>query len=222
MMTGFGGDAALWQCAELYQTPASEQIMSMPALSRRWTAADVRELIQEDRPWPRYELLDGELLVTPAPIKHHQFAVGRLHLLIGNYCEQHGIGVALMSPSDIELVTETIMQPDVFVVAEELLAEPVSKEWSDITWLMLAVEVLSPSTQRMDRVHKRDFYLANGVREYWIVDLDGRVFERWTPDAARPTLHREWIEWHPAGASGPLRIDVADFFLRGARLPRIV
>ena len=170
----------------------------------------------------RYELLDGELLVTPSPARPHQLAASEMHLLLGNYCKRERFGVALMSPSDIELAPESIMQPDVFVVAEELLADPESNRWSDITWLMLAVEVLSPSTQQDDRVRKRDFYLANGVREYWIVNLDSRAIERWTPERARPEIHRDRIEWHPAGAAEPLVIELEEYFLRGARLPRIL
>src|SRR5205085_2404743 len=92
-----------WTGAELRFVSYAEHLMGMPALGkRRWTAADVRELIQEDRHWPRYELLGGELLVTPSPGWSHQFVVGALHTVLARYCQDQGIGVALMSPADIE------------------------------------------------------------------------------------------------------------------------
>lgn len=197
--------------------------MGMPALQKHhWTAADVRALIQENQHWPRYELLDGELLVTPSPARAHQFAVTAMVILLGNYCRHEGIGVALVSPADLELAPETIMQPDVFVVPEELSDNDDGVRWQDITRLLLAVEVLSPSTLTQDRVRKRDFYLANGVPEYWIVDTDARVIERWAPAQATPDLRRDELVWHPRGGTQPLRLDVPEFFEKRVRLPRRV
>lgn len=111
------------------------------------------------------------------------------------------------------------MQPDVFVVAKELLLGKDVTGWSDIRWLLLAVEVLSPSTQRQDRVTKRDFYLASGVREYWIVDTDARVIERWTCDRTTPDLRRSELVWHPDGAARPFTLDVQAFFEEQVLLP---
>lgn len=197
--------------------------MGMPGLARRyWTAEDVRALMDESRHWPRYELLDGELLVTPAPNKPHQLAVTAMVALLAPYCDREALGVALVSPADIELVPESIMQPDVFVVPEAIIGKSASSGWQDVTSLLLAVEVLSPSTQRQDRVRKRDFYLANGVREYWILDLDARIVEGWRPNSERPSIHRDEITWHPAGAASPLRIDLKAFFERDCRLPQIL
>jgi Uma2 family endonuclease len=197
--------------------------MGMPAISRRrWTAADVRALIREDRHWPRYELLDGELLVTPAPTWPHQFAIAATLAILDDYCRRERLGAALPSPADIELVPESIMQPDVFVVPEALIPDNRSPRWPDVSWLLLAVEVLSPSSMARDRVRKRDFYLANGVREYWIEDLDARIFERWTPERERPEIIRDVLLWQPEGAREALRIDLDDFFHGRCRLPRFV
>lgn len=209
--------------AELHISPTAEHIMVMPAISRRrWTAADVRALIDENRHWPRYELLDGELLVTPAPTSPHQFAVSEMLLELAAYCRRERLGAALVSPADIELAPESIMQPDVFVVPEQLLRADRPPQWHEVTWLLLAVEVLSPSSIRQDRVQKRDFYLTNGVREYWIVDLDGRIVERWTPESDRPGIVRDVLMWHPSGAQEPLRIDLDEFFHQRCRLKRYI
>jgi Uma2 family endonuclease len=86
--------------------------------------------------------------------------------------------------------------------------------------LLLAVEVLSPSSLRQDRVTKRDFYLANRVDEYWIVDIDARLIERWTPEAKRPDLHRDSISWRPMGAEQAFVLELQEFFEKRGRLPR--
>jgi len=195
--------------------------MGMPALEkRRWTAADVRELMDESHAWPRFELLDGELLVTPSPGWQHQMVVGALHVRLATYCTQQGVGIALTSPADIELQPESLMQPDNFVIPEELVLPDPPAGWEWVRWLLLACEVLSPSTERQDRVRKRDFYLEHGVREYWIVDPDARVIERWTPSQTRPVICRGELVWQSPGARDPLRFDVQEFFVRDCRLPR--
>lgn len=199
----------------------AEHIMGMPArTSHHWAAADVRALIDESRAWPRYELLHGELLVTPAPEPRHQLIVGELFVLVHQYVQQERLGVALMSPADIELRPESIMQPDVFVVPNECIPADPPMRWSHVDRLLLAAEVLSPSTTRQDRIDKRDHYLAHGVDTYWIVDPDARVFERWTPAQERPDIVRDRLTWHPSGASLAFELDVREFFETRCRLPR--
>jgi Uma2 family endonuclease len=146
--------------------------MVMP-ITHQWTAAAVRALIREDCAWPRYELLDGRLLVTPAPRSVHQFVIVELVALLYPYLEREPVGRVLTSPADIELQTETIMQPDVFVIPTTTTLAGDVLEWSDVKSLLLAIEVLSPSSEQTDRGAKRDHYLANGVDDYWIVDIDG-------------------------------------------------
>jgi Uma2 family endonuclease len=212
-----------WRHAELCFNLFAEHIMGMPAVARhRWTAAAVRELIGESRPWPRFELLDGELLVTPAPNTPHQWAVTDLLLAVGAYCRREGVGIPFVSPADLELAPESIMQPDVFVVPGEAVPADEPLAWPHVRSLLLAIEVLSPSTQGQDRVKKRDFYLAHHVDEYWIVDLDARVIERWTPERETPDLRRDRIEWRPRGASAPMMLDVREFFARNKGLKRIL
>jgi len=197
--------------------------MVMPAIARRrWTAADVRALMDERRPWPRYELLDGELLVTNAPTAAHQIAVASLLVLLRACCERGQIGEALASPADIVLAPESITQPDLFVVPGACIPANEPFAWQHVTQLLLAVEVLSPSTMRDDRIRKRDFYLAHGVAEYWIVDLDARVVERWVPEQDRPDIDREELRWHPAGTGTPFVLDVERYFADNQALRRPV
>ena len=88
------------------------------------------------------------------------------------------------------------------------------KELIDIRELLLAVEVLSPSSARADRVKKRALYRDERVAEYWVVDLDARTFERSTPADSRVEVAAASLEWHPAGASAPLIIDLERYFAR--------
>ena len=182
-------------------------------LERHWTTAAVRELTREDRPWPRYELIGDELLVTPAPRGPHHTAAFAIATLLDAYSSAQRIGVTMMSPADLELRRGTITQPDVFVVPRGISNATGPAEWSEITALLLAVEVLSDSSVRTDRVLKRDFYLANHVEEYWVVDTDARAIERWRPEQTTPELVRESLVWLPRGGE-PLVLDVAALFDR--------
>ncbi|MDP9177571.1 MAG: Uma2 family endonuclease [Gemmatimonadota bacterium] len=185
----------------------------MPAIHRRWTTADVRALIDESRYWPRYELIGGELIVTPSPGVPHQVAVAELVFIVKTYLDKQGIGLPLFSPADLELVPESITQPDVFVLDPHSVADDVEMPtWSDFKRLLLAVEVISPSSIRIDRVMKRDFYLDAGVPEYWILDVDARIIERWTQGRESPEVCRDSLVWLPENASVALTIDVPDLF----------
>ena len=80
--------------------------------------------------------------------------------------------------------------------------------------LLLAIEVLSPSSHRADRTKKRILYQRFAVPEYWIVDSVGRLIERWRPGDERPEILTGLIEWQPSQAYPPLLIDLAQFFAR--------
>lgn len=77
---------------------------------------------------------------------------------------------------------------------------------------ILAVEVLSPSTARYDRALKRKLYQRVGVAEYWIVDLDARLVERWRPEDERPEIVTDRLIWVPAGAPEPLAVGLDEYF----------
>ena len=195
--------------------------MGMPAIrpdslpARHWTTAEVRPLLEESRKWPRYELIGGELIVTPSPGWPHQFAVGEIFLTISSYLKLQDAGAVVFSPADLELKPGTITQPDVFVTLRRIEGNPDEwPTWADIKGLALAVEIVSPSSARIDRVIKRDFYLDAGVPEYWVVDLDVRMIERWTPSRETPEVLRMSLEWKPAGADSPLVIDLVELFER--------
>lgn len=180
--------------------------MGMPQASGNWTAEMVRAL-PDDR--KRYELVDGELLVTPSPAWAHQTALLALLRSLDPYVTRHGIGWLQISPADISLGEDEILQPDLFVVPR---ADRPPRAWTDIRSLLLVIEVLSPGTARYDRLIKRRRYQRAGVAEYWIMDLDARVVERWRPEDERPEILSERLEWRPDPAIEPLVIELAGLF----------
>jgi Uma2 family endonuclease len=192
----------------------AEHIMGMPAETmRRWTAPEVRELIEAaPLATPRYELVDGELLVTPGPSLPHQGAVGLLLVALLTYLDREPVGKAFTSPSDVELEPEDIRQPDVYVVP---IAEwrRALREGNPVRELLLAIEMGSPSSGRHDRVKKRPGYQRH-VPDYWIVDLDSRLVERWRSADERPEILSQTITWHPNGAGTAMEIDLPRFFAR--------
>lgn len=157
----------------------------------------------------RYEVLDGELFVTPAPSADHQEAIMVLDRLLAPYVRQHGIGHLFLSPADIEFSPRRLVQPDLFVAP--LVDGKRPRSWKQIHGLILAVETLSPSTARADRQVKSRIYMDEDVGEYWIVDLDARVFERWRKGERRPEILAESLGWQPANVP-PLTVDLVSYF----------
>jgi Uma2 family endonuclease len=100
------------------------------------------------------------------------------------------------------------VQPDVFVVP----ASAKRHDWRDVASLLVAAEVLSPPTARADRLSKRVIYQSQQVPEYWIVDVDARVIERWRPDDDRPEILTETLTWQPRSKISPLMIELESFF----------
>jgi len=181
--------------------------MGMPQTVEQWTAAMVRALPDDGK---RYECVDGELFVTPAPRLLHQRAVGQVFIRLYAYLQEYPVGEVLTSPADIEFDPRSLVQPDVFVVP---IGAGRPRTWEDIGGrLLLAVEVLSPTTARADRVVKRRKYQRAGVPEYWVVDLDARLVERWRPGDERPELLSESLEWRPDPARPALEIALGEFF----------
>lgn len=119
------------------------------------------------------------------------------------------VGVASTSPFDVELEPEFLSQPDVFVLpmseARRVARQMPARE------LLLAAEVLSPSSGRIDRIVKKPKYRQH-VPEYWIVDLDARLLERWVPNDDRPEILEEVLEWQPESTRAPLQVDLVEYF----------
>jgi Uma2 family endonuclease len=181
--------------------------MAMPVQQGEWTAELARGLPDDGN---RYEVLDGELFVTPAPAWQHQRALALLYDRLKPYVSANALGELLWSPADIEFSPTRLVQPDLFVVPEEPGKRVTS--WRDVVSLLLAVEALSPSTARADRIKKRKIYQEQRVPEYWIVDCDARVIERWRPDDERPEILADMLVWRPRAELDPLTLRLEEYF----------
>lgn len=129
---------------------------------------------------------------------------------ISPYVREHGIGHVFWSPADIEFSPRRLVQPDLFVAP--LVEGKRPRTWHDIHELVLAVETLSPSTARADRKVKSRIYMEEDVAEYWIVDLDARVVERWRKGEGRPEILADALAWQPRPDVPALTIDLVMYF----------
>ena len=143
-----------------------------PPPGGRWTVADY-ERLPDDR--QRYELIDGDLRMAPAPNPEHQTASGLIFYHLMQCVQLAGYGRVFTAPLDVELSPTTIVQPDIIVIlnggaatitAQRIVGPP-----------DLVVEVVSPGTASYDRREKRDLYAAAGIGEYWIADPGHRAVE---------------------------------------------
>lgn len=128
--------------------------------SRPLTLADLATAPDDGH---RYELIDGALVVNPAPSWRHQNAAGELFVALHSRCPS-GLK-AFMAPLDVVLSEDTVMQPDVLVARQSDLGEHDLRAAP-----VLAVEVLSPSTKHIDLMLKRSRFEAAGCTSYWVVD----------------------------------------------------
>ncbi len=144
--------------------------MSVPA-ALKFTYEDYC-LLPEDR---RYEVVDGELFLTPAPTPRHQDVVLELASVLREFVKARGLGRVVLSPCDVVLSKHDILQPDIFFIAasrKTLIGENYVDGAPD-----LVIEVLSPSTELRDREAKAKIYATHGVREMWLVDPEARTME---------------------------------------------
>jgi Uma2 family endonuclease len=179
----------------------------MPALYPPVTTIEALLALPEDG--LRHELLDGVHVVTPAPSLLHQRALRALWEHLRTVLTGRPEVESFWSPADVVLGPRTLVQPDLFVVRR--VAGQRLERWADVGVPLLAIEILSPKTAPRDRGAKRRIYQSAGVAEYWIVDLDARLVERWRPGDSRPEIVGEVLEWSlPGGAAG--RLDVARLF----------
>ncbi len=182
--------------------------MGMPAIAgRRWTAAEVRAL--PDKPGTTYEVIDGELIVSPGPSFPHQRVAYEFTWRFETHVRTPRVAYVLNGPGEIEADPHTLVQPDIFVVAPVNGRCPVDS--NAVERFHLVVEVISPRSVRTDRVKKRRLYQRMGV-EYWIADPNARVIERWQPGDAGPEAISGGVIWTCVGFAEPLAIDLEELF----------
>ena len=183
--------------------------MAMSAAYTEWTVDMLDELPDDG---DRYELIDGALIVTPAPNDVHQLIAGELYARLLAYLRPGAIARPLVSPADVRRADRrrNRLQPDVFVVRLRDGLRPVYPY--DIGDLLLAVEVVSPSSIKTDYQRKRDLYVGAGI-EYWVVDPEARTVAVWRSGIAPGSLFTDVLSWRPGGMPTGFTVDLREFFM---------
>ena len=171
------------------------------------TVEQLRALKPDGR---RHELLDGVHVNSLTPWYTHQRMVGALFLTFGNALAGRADLELLPGPAELVLGPTTLVQPDL-VAFRKTPGTPV-RSWVELGVPILVVEVLGPDTSKRDRGPKRVIYQRAGIAEYWIVDLDDCVVERWRPDATSPEILRQTLAWQPDESAEPFVVSLPGFF----------
>lgn len=163
--------------------------------TRQSAVTTIEELLALPDDGLRHELLEGVHVVTPAPELPHQAVLGAFHYALARALDGNDELALFGSPADVILNPRTLVQPDLFVVRKQ--PGQILRKWSEVGVPVLAIEFLSPSTAARDRGEKRRSYQRASVAEYWIVDLDARLVERWRPRDDRPEVVSDQLAWEP-------------------------
>ena len=143
----------------------------------RWTVRDL-DVIPDDGGWKRYEIIDGELLVTRAPHIRHQSAGGNIHFELEAWSRQTQLGKPYQTPGVIFSPTDAVI-PDVVWISKERLVNGIDEAGHLVVTPELMVEILSPGdrNEQRDKEFKRKLYSLYGVQEYWIVNWQLQTME---------------------------------------------
>ena len=167
---------------------------------RPWTLEEVRRLPEDGN---RYELVRGELFVTPSPTEDHEMIAARLHEVLAPYVARNGLGL-VFRPRAVFRRRGSEVEPDLQVRQAK---RPGAKDWDESPTPILVIEILSPTTRRRDREQKRSFYIEEGVAEYWIVDPEEKAITRVRPGEKDEHIVDRLL-WSPSGASEVLMVEV--------------
>ncbi|MGQ0816146.1 MAG: Uma2 family endonuclease [Gemmatimonadota bacterium] len=173
-----------------------------------WTYSEYARLPDDGQ---HYEVIDGEVCVTPAPGTRHQKIAANLYIILDAYVRKHALG-EMFWDVDVLFVSGQYLRPDMVLVAAENL-EGISDRGVEVA-PRLIVEVLSPHSRHIDRIKKPPRYRDFGVPEYWVVDPEGRVIEAYAlgEGLVTPQVHSDTLVFQPDRAKPTLTIQVADLF----------
>lgn len=165
----------------------------------------------------RYQVIEGELIMTPSPNRFHQRVLFELAYRFGEYLRQHPLGEAYFAPFDVVLRADapaTVLQPDLLFVSKARQGVMTAANVQGAPDLV--VEILSPSTARIDTMRKAPLYAAHGVQELWIVPLHGTQVEVLHLDPATSRYGRPELYLPGDTLTSPLlpglALDVASLF----------
>ena len=150
------------------------------------------DLLQTPDDGQRYEIIAGELIVSPSPgLVHQWFSMNLIHVLDG-YVRQHGLGRVFHGPVDVRLSPHDIVEPDLLFIRQDRLH--IYKMRGDVRGTPdLVVEIISPSSRKTDPGAKLELYARSGIREYWLADPMRRRFQQFVLDEG------SYVERAPVG-----------------------
>jgi len=175
---------------------------SPPSLLPRYSVAEL-DAFPDDG--PRYEILQGHLLVTPQPGVPHQVLSARLLTALSGYL---GNSAYVVGPGEVERGSDTHLEPDLLVFPPPL---PPTGKWVDLAGHWLAVELYSRASRFYDHDYKRDAYLALGVREVWLVDRLERAILVSTP-SEKDRRVTDRLRWQPPEMEQPFELALERLF----------
>lgn len=178
--------------------------MRMATKLKRWTLDEVHSLPDDGN---KYELIHGELFVTPSPSDEHETILARLSAVLVPYVQANGLGLVYY-PRAVFRFEGSEVEPDLMVRSP---ARGIGNAWERAALPILIVEVASPATYRRDRTYKKDFYGDAGIPEYWMVDPERRLVTVSRPGETNETIV-DTLTWKPRQAEKPLAIDLSDIF----------
>jgi Uma2 family endonuclease len=143
------------------------------------TYTEFRQMEFDDNDPYIYELINGELMRKSAPKPRHQQISGKLHVAISNFIKTNNLGEIFYSPIDVFLTEYTVPQPDLVYVSKEN-ADIIDLEEGILGIPDLIIEIISPSSVRLDRITKKELYESFGIKEYWIIDPNNTSIEIYT------------------------------------------
>ena len=158
--------------------------MATITISRLTTYDDYRQLPDDGK---QYQIIGGDLYITPAPSPYHQEISLNLATILSNYVKQHKLGMVYTAPIDVVLSMTDVVQPDLVYIAKNRLNIITKKNIVDAPDLV--VEILSEHTETIDRQKKLALYEKHGVKEYWIADPAEKVIEQFVLKKEKLQLH---------------------------------
>jgi len=141
------------------------QMKTATATAIKFTYKDYL-LLPEDK---RYEIIDGELFMAPAPSTYHQDISRDIEFILWNFVKENDLGKIYYAPCDVILSKSDIVQPDILFISKERIPKIVTEK--NVRGAPdLIIEIISPSRISRDKVLKKKLYAKYGVKEYWIID----------------------------------------------------
>lgn len=178
--------------------------MEMATKLKRWTLDELHRLPDDGN---KYELVLGELFVTPPPNDDHETILARLARILDRYVEANDLGL-IYRPRSVVRFKGSEVEPDLMVRRP---APGIKNAWQRAPRPILIVEVFSPTTRRRDRDQKKKLYLEVGIDEYWMVDPEQRVVTIVRPGHADRVVS-EQLTWCPTETSAPFELRLDEIF----------